>query len=155
MHENEIPIALLTSQQAEINRDRKARKKPFSMDEFYIYPEDTDRDYIDPVYGAVARRLIELRQFPLWGLFIYKDLMKSPGVDKYVVPDILCYQSKEAILLAPQVNENVCRCMIIATEEASNRVLHMESPCGKTIKAKMPNINSKVYAEENCYVDIY
>lgn len=146
---------MLAAQQAEMNRDRKARKKPFGIDEFFVYPDQSDRDYIDVIYGAAAKELIRIRKFPLWGLFIYKELMESPGSEQKKPPTLLCYQNEEAIMLAPQVNDGICKCMLIAMESASNKILHMESPCGKTVKAKMPEVTSKMIAEENCYIDVY
>ena len=147
---------MLAAQQAEINRDRKSRKKPFGIDEFFCYQLQEDRDCIDTIYGISALQLIKDGQFPRWGLFVYKELADSASRGSGLsLPQVLCYQSDDAILLAPQINDSVCRCMLIALESASNRVIHMTSPCGKTIKARMPEVNTKIIATENCYIDVY
>jgi len=156
LHENEAPIAMLAAQQAEINRDRKSRKKPFTIDEFFCYPSNEGKDQIDGIYGITAVELIRQRKFPSWALFVYKELAEAgQNAKSSKLPDILCYVSDDALLLAPQVSDSMCKCMLIATEAASNRIMHMESPCGKAIKAKIPEIRSKVVAIENCYIDIY
>jgi hypothetical protein len=126
------------------------------IDEFYCYPSDEEKDKIDSVYGVAALELIKQRKFPLWGLFIYKELAQACTDSKGMkAPEILCYQSEDAILLAPKIDNCVCKCMLIALESASNRVMHMESPCGRAIKARIPEVNNKVIAIENCYLDIY
>lgn len=151
-----MPISMLAAQHAEINRDRKARKKPFLIDEFYCYPSQEGKDKIDIIYGITAVELINTREFPLWALFIYKELQEAASNSKgHKLPEILCFKSQDAILIAPQITDCVCKCMLIALESASNRIMHMESPCGKTIKAKIPEISGKVVAIENCYIDIF
>ena len=74
LHEYERPIALLAVQQAEMNRDKKKRKKPFELDEFCLYNFENKKDTINPIYGAAAMELIRIKEFPTWALFIYKEL---------------------------------------------------------------------------------
>lgn len=153
LHENERPISLMMSYQAEMNRDKKKRKKPFTIDEFYLYGNMEDIDRIDPVYGAAASALIEQRMYPSWALFIYKELMERASEVK--APELLCYLHHDAIILAPVIEESVCRGMLIAKEAASGQSLEMISPCGQKIKVRMPDIRNKFIAEENCYLDCY
>lgn len=156
LHENEVPIAMLAAEHAELNRDKKARKKPFLIDEFYCYPSSGDKDKIDAIYGITALQLIADKQFPVWALFVYKELKEAANnASNSKLPDVLCFKSQDAILIAPKITDCVCKCMLIAMESASNRIMQMESPCGKTIKAKMPQIDGKVVAIENCYLDVF
>lgn len=152
LHEYERPIALLAVQQAEMNRDKKKRRKPFELEEFCLYNFENKKDTVDPVYGAAALELIKRKLFPIWGLFVYKEL--SERAEESVPPDVLCYQCDQAIILAPNIEENTCKGMLIATELAGSRILTMKSPCGKEIRVRMPQIGSKIIAEENCYLDI-
>ena len=159
LHENEVPLALIACQQAEINRDRKQRKKPYEMSDFYCYKSDEDKDSIDAPYGSAAKELITRKMFPGWGLFIYKDLMKN--ADKAKVPNILAYVSEFAIILAPRNIDNVCKGLLIATEAVSYRtvafnIINKEegSVSGGQIRIKMPQINGKTVAIENCVLDI-
>lgn len=151
LHENERPISLMMSHQAEMNRDKKKRKKPFSLEEFYIYRDLEEEDKIDPIYGAASQELIKNKQFPSWALFVYKELMQQ--ADQASPPEVLCYQHPDAIVLAPVLADGSCRGMLIAKEAASDKLLEMRSPCGKMIKIKMPSIRNKFIAEENCYLD--
>lgn len=143
---------MLAAQQAELNRDKKKRKKPFTMEDFCMYDFEEKKDAVDPVYGAAAKKLIENQQFPVWALFVYKEL--SERADETSPPNILCYQSEEAIILAPELDGNTCKGMLIAMESASLKVLEMNSPCGSAIRAKMPEIKAKLIAEENHYLNI-
>lgn len=152
MHEYERPTALLALQQAEIYRDRKKRRKPFELEEFCLYNFENKKDTINPIYGAAALALIRLRLFPSWGLFVYKEL--SERAEESAPPEILCYQCDQAIILAPTIEDGSCKGMLIATESAGLRILAMQSPCGKEIRVRMPQVGSKIIAEENCYLDI-
>jgi hypothetical protein len=152
LHEYERPIAILAVQQAEINRDKKKKRKPFEMEDFYLYNNQEDKDSIDSIYGAAAVALIRSNSFPSWALFVYKELLEK--AEESIAPTVLCYQCDHAILLAPQVEDTTCKGMLIAVEAARHRILEMYSPCGKTIRLRMPDIRSKVIAEENCYLDI-
>jgi hypothetical protein len=152
LHEYERPIAVLAVQQAEMNRDRKKRKKPFELDEFCLYNFENKKDTINPIYGAAALELIKIKEFPIWALFIYKEL--SERAAESAPPDVLCYKCDQAIILAPTIEENICRGMLIATELAGSRILTMQSPCGKELRVRMPPAKAKVIAEENCYLDI-
>ena len=152
LHEYERPIALLAVQQAEMNRDKKKKRKPFDLDEFCLYNFENKKDTINPIYGAAALQLIKIKEFPVWALFVYKEL--SERAEESAPPDVLCYKCDQAIVLAPTIEGDTCRGMLIATELAGSRILTMQSPCGKELRIRMPQVNSKIIAEENCYLDI-
>lgn len=152
LHENERPTAVLAVQQAEMNRDKKKRKKPFELDEFCLYNLENTKDTIDSIYGAAALELIKIKEFPTWALFVYKELSEKAAESS--PPEVLCYQCDQAIILAPMIEESTCKGMLIATEAAGSRILTMHSPCGKELRVRMPQVNSKIIAEENCYLDI-
>ena len=152
MHEYERPIAILAVQQAEMNRDKKKRRKPFEIEDFCLYNYEENRDSIDPIYGAAAMALIGMNQFPVWALFVYKEL--SERASESAPPELLCFQSEEAIVLAPRITDGTCKGMLIAREAAGMRIASMKSPCGQEIRLRIPEINTKIIAEENCYLDI-
>ena len=152
LHEQEIPIAQLVLQQAEVNRDAKKRKRPFSIDEFYVYPIQGEKDSISGRYGAAAKGLIAKGKFPRWGLFIYRELMEN--ADKGKPPEKLCLTSENAIILAPEFNDSGCSGMLIALETASNKTICMTDDNDKVFRVRMPEIKTKVVAIENCYFDV-
>jgi hypothetical protein len=157
LHENEIPLALLACQQAEINRDRKKQKKPYEISDFYCYEVPGEQDTIDAIYSSATKQLIDLNQFPRWALFIYKDLMKNAGKAK--APNVLAYCNEHAIIIAPRVNDGICKGLVIALEYASHRVLSFDMITSDLrevdyIRIRMPKIEGKVAAIENCVMDI-
>jgi hypothetical protein len=148
LHEEEKPIALLATQQAELNRDSKKRRKPFAIEDFCLYTVEEEKDSVDAIYGAAAITLIQKGIFPYWALFAYKDLSKN--AEDSFPPSTLCLQSEEAIILAPTIQGEMCSGMLIALESASEKQLLMKSPCGKELIIQMPEIRSKVIAKEKC-----
>lgn len=146
LHNQERPVAYLAFQNAEMNRDKNKRRRPFSPEEFYYYQDIAARDLPEPKYGAAARALIEKGMFPSWALFAYKDL--SARADDALPPEFLCLQCDDAIILAPSLEGSVVLGMLIAAGTASNQVREMRSPCGKQFMIRLPEVSGKFVAEE-------
>lgn len=159
LHEYEVPISYLAYQQAEINRDTKKRKKPYDPSDFYCYPDISSKDSVDAIYGACASKLLELQMMPGWALFVYKELKQNAS--KAVPKQIVCYSNKSALILAPSINSDQCKGMLIALEDASHRVLSFDeinrdgTVREDAIRLRMPVISGKTVAIENCYVDVF
>jgi hypothetical protein len=152
LHEYERPIALLASQTAEINRNRKKRKKPYTIDEFYLYKEKGDQDLPSSRYGAAAKRLIEMGVFPVWALFIYKDLISQ--ADDSLPPEDLALVAEDAIILAPTYEGFECHGMLIAMESASDQIRRFSTVHGDFIELRMPTLNAKVSAIEDAVIKL-
>lgn len=146
LHNVERPIGYLAFQNAELNRDSKKRKKPFSPEEFYFYADKDQEDLPEPRYGAAAKELIRQGLFPTWALFVYKDL-KSRAADA-LPPELLCFACDDAIVLAPDIDGRIMTGMLIGAETASRQRRTMTSPCGKQIDVELPLINGKFAADE-------
>lgn len=73
---------------------------------------------------------------------------------------ILCYISKEAMILAPRELESGCQGLVIGLESASRRTITFNMiDCDNNtsydyIRLRMPEINGKVAVIENCVLDI-
>lgn len=148
---------MLAWQQAEMNRDRKKHKKPYEVSDFYCYKIEDNHDTIDAIYSSAASQLIAIGKFPRWGLFIYKELMKNIGKAK--APDVLAYVHESAIILAPKIMNDSCKGLLIATEGVSFRTLSFDiirndQNSNEQIRVRMPKIDGKVVAIENCVLDI-
>jgi hypothetical protein len=153
LHEYEQPFALLMTQNAEANRDRKKKKDPFTMEDFYLFQAKEDRDIPKGRYGAAAMALIERRLFPAWALFVYKSLKES-AQEGLRAPELLAFYCDRAILLAPEAIEGEVKGMLIARKEASNHKLILSSENGDKITLKMPTIDDEVVAIENSTLQI-
>lgn len=137
LHDLERPIAFISYQNAEMNRDKKKRSKPFSPDDFYWYNDNSLEALPEPKFGAAALKLIEMEKFPSWALFVYKDLKARAG--DALPPEVLCYQCEDAIILAPSIDGHEVNGMLIAARSASGSLREMTDPVsGLSITARMP-----------------
>jgi len=152
LHNNERPISFLAYQQAEMNRDKAKRRKPFKPEEFYYYADQSLMNLPEPKYGAAALALIEQRLFPHWALFTYPDL-KARASDA-MPPEFLCLQCEDAIVLAPSIEGRVLSGMLIASKTASEKTRKMASPCGKEFTVRLPIIAGKFEANEEAELHI-
>ena len=142
----ERPITLLATQAANLNRDAKKRRKPFEMDEFYLYQPIEDKNLPAERYGAAARWLAENQMFPAFALFCFPELNKRAGRN---VPTLVAFIHPSAILLAPTEVEEGWKGLLIAEHCVSNQTIEMRSPCGQEIKVKVPSVNDEVAAQED------
>lgn len=146
LHNTERPIAYLAYQNAEMNRDKKKRRRPFEPEEFYYYANKAQQNLPEPRYGAAAMELIERGLFPRWALFVFKDLSARAG--DATPPEFLCLQCDDAIILAPSIDNFMINGMLIAADSASDQIRVLHSPCGKEVTARMPRIENKFEASE-------
>lgn len=146
IHEAEAPTALLTSLIANTNRDAKKKREPYTMEDFFLYQPQEDRNVPTNVYGAAAMKLVAEKLFPSWALFCFKDLKSSASGEP---PSILGFIADNAILLAPILKEKSVKGMLIANEACYGEIVEMTSPCGRKIIVEIPVLNGKYVAEEN------
>lgn len=139
-------------QTAQMNRDPKKNKKPYSIDDFCLYGSSQDNKIPEARYGSAAMALIKRNEFPSWALFIFNDLKKNAY--KANAPELLAYWCDDVIVLAPELSKEGLKGMIIAKLSASrtNRVLRSES--GHEVRVIIPPITSSVYAEEDIILDV-
>ena len=151
LHENEAPTSLLCSLIANTNRDPKKNKKPYTMNDFYLYEPQEDQNIPMYVYGAAAMELIRRGLFPKWGLFVYKDLKQSADGEP---PDLLAFISEGAILLAPRVKNDSVKGMLICEDKTFNKQIKMESPCGQSLIVTVPSFDGRYVAIEDIELEI-
>ena len=154
MHNYERPLSYLAFQNAEMNRDRKKQRKPFKLEDFYFYDLSEQAKAPDSRYGAAALALIKKKEYPMWALFVYKDL-KEQG-ENVNPPSILSLQCDDAIVLAPTIDNDKKEVtgLLIAMESASNQQRTMRSPCGLIITLQVPIISNKYEAIEDVTLSI-
>lgn len=135
-----------------MNRDRKKQNKPFKMSDFYFYDNKELEKMPEARYGAAAMEMINQKIFPVWALFVYSDL-KARANDA-LPPEMLCLQDEHTLILAPNIEEGVIRGMLIATEQASNSMRTLTSPCGLTVEVRIPKLEHKYVAIEDLELQV-
>ena len=151
LHQLEAPTALLCSLFANSNRDPKKQKAPYKIDDFFLYEPQEQQNIPSGLYGAAAIKLVEERKFPLWALTFYGDLKRGAAGDP---PELLAYSHEKAIILAPVIDGEVVRGMLIAEEVVSEKILDMQSPSGEKIKLQMPKLTVRYSAQEGVELQI-
>lgn len=146
LHFSEAPVALQTLLLANINRDPKKQKQPYSLDEFFFYQDAEDLDRPAGIYGAAAMQLVNMKRFPSWALFAFKALRDGASGP---APTELAYMCEDFMVLAPKIDEDQIIGMIIGMEAASGELRVLQSLSGKGYMVQIPEINGKYYCEEN------
>lgn len=144
---------MLALQQAEINRDRKKRKNPYSIEDFYLYMDATKQNLPSSRYASAFKELLSMGLCPSWTLFVYKDL--TSVTDSGKAPDEIALIHPECIILGPDFSDGECRGMLLAMESASNQILEFQSTSGYCVTLKIPPIKSKVIADEEACLKVY
>lgn len=152
MHMRELPIAHSMALTANLNRDTKKRSKPYTTQEFCMFTPPELKNTARSRYANAAMALIRAGQFPSWALFCYKDL--TANANDNPAPDILCFQSHDAILLAPEIDGSGFEGLLIALESASAQIREMRAPDGSTIKVEIPVITTKVIARDQVHLQL-
>jgi hypothetical protein len=152
LHEYELPVALMMLQTAEMNRDRKKNKKPFTLESFCFYKDPEETNSPAARYGAAAVALLDMGLFPAWALFVYKDL--KTNAENAMPPEPLALVGDFVVILAPSVDEGQCTGMLIASMEASDKVVEVFSPCGKSLTVRVPKFEGSVFALEDASLPI-
>jgi hypothetical protein len=134
-------------QSAEVNRNPKKSKKPFTLEQFCLYADREKASVPSAKYGAAANALIKKEMFPAWALFVYSDLQKN--ANNAMPPEPLAFVCESAILLSPSCEGGHCTGMLIAEKPASGKIFEFHSPCGKTVKMAVPIFKAAAYAEED------
>lgn len=145
LHEDERPIAMLTSMTANAQRDPKRKKEPFTLEDFFLYQPREAQDVPAERYGAAAMGLVKRRMLPSWALTFYAKLAAGAGG---VEPALLAFIGEDFLLLAPIKTQNGYSGLLIAMETASRQIRRATSPCGKTVTICLPEISTKIIAEE-------
>lgn len=151
LHQLEAPTSLLCSLFANSNRDPKKQKMPYKLNDFFLFQPQEDQNVPMAVYGAAAMKLIADRKFPLWALTFYGDLKRGASGEP---PDLLAYIHDKAILLAPVIDGQFAKGMLIADEVVSEKVIEMQSNLGDTLKLRMPKMTIRYSAEEGVKLPI-
>ncbi len=141
---------MLSSLQANQNRDKKKTPKPYSYLDFSFYKPPADDDGPSGHYGSAYKELIRLKLMPSWALFCYKEIASSAAPD--YVPGEPALISSDAILLHPEFKDGGYHGLLIALESAGDQVRTFVSTKGVEVDLRVPYIETKVVAMEDGFL---
>lgn len=142
-----MPIAIQSSLMANLQRDPKARRTPYSEDDFFAFASKEDLKLPSGYYGAAAVKLVKEGRMPAWALFCFKELNSS--AKKGYRPAIAGFVCEDAVLLHPKLTPNGWKGFLIARESASFGTRLMRDDKGEPIMLMLPEISTKVIAQED------
>ena len=148
LHEEERPVSMIASILVNQSRDPK-KSKPLSLSDFYLYQSRESQNLPSGRFGSAAVELVKRHQYPAWALFCFKELSQSASGSP---PSLLAYIGEDCMLLAPIASPGGYTGLLLATESASDQVRELSCPEGKTIKVKIPLVETKVVAEEDVFL---
>jgi len=147
LHEEERPIALLTSTLANQNRNPKKQKEPFKLDQFCLYKPREQQEIPSYVYGSAAVTAIKRGIMPSWALFCYRQLASAASPD--YEPRNAIMVAKDALLLHPIKTEDGWKGMLIALESSGKQRREFKMEDGSSIWLTVPEIETKMIAVED------
>ncbi len=152
LHDYERPIALMLLQNAEVNRDKKKKRKPYELNDFCFYVDKETLNLPAARYGAAGLELQRRGLLPLWALFVYPELKKNAS--DATLPEPLALIGEWAILLAPICEDGECSGMLIASHECSGSLQELSTLSGEKVTLRMPIFKESVYAWEDASLPV-
>ena len=150
-HMHEKPIALHMSLAANLQRDSKRKKTPYVMSDFFLFQPKEENNSASARYGSAALQLIADGMYPSWALFCFNELTRNADDEP---PAVLAFIAEDAILLGPmEKGPGSYSGLLIAEESCSLQERTFTSPCGQTVKLKLPHIHTKTIAQEGVILE--
>lgn len=146
LHEAERPVALLSSLYANSKRDPR-KSKPSSYLDFSFYKPLISGEVPQSHYGSAYLLLLKQKRLPGWALFCYKAFADSAAAD--YVPAEPGLIAEDAILLHPEPLGRGYQGLLVAMESAGGQRKMFVNSKGDEIWLTVPEISSKVVAEES------
>lgn len=146
LHEEERPIAALSSLHANSNRDPKKQKKPFTLDQFCLYQPSEDKNLPSYMYGSALLSAHRLGMYPNWAFFCFKDLVATANKEYKPANPVLL--AEDALLLHPVQEGRSWKGMLIAQESASGKMRTFRNAEGEEFNLAVPIIETKFEAIE-------
>lgn len=142
LHQMELPTAQLCAITANLNRDVKKVRKPYTVSDFCFFQE---KDEAKPeARAAVAYwTLVDRKQLPSWALFCLKDFNSGKGK---VYSGDPAFIAEGLILLAPKETERGIKGLMLAEHTASNCQLAGEWE-GQRLLVSVPKFDGFVVAQ--------
>jgi len=141
-HAMELPVAQLCAMTANMNRDAKKQKKPFSVDDFTFF--GVAEEALPESRAAMAyMTLVERNELPAWALFCLNDFKSGKG---RTYPTDPALRGDGLLLLAPEEREDKIRGLLIAEQRVSGKQVAVEWE-GHSMLVSVPKFDGFVSAK--------
>ena len=124
---------------ANLNRDKKKQKKPFSLSDFTFFKAIEEQASAPAAAGAAMLQLIRDREFPSFALFIYQQLREAG--EGAAVPKRIALRGENCIVLAPyRKSQTQWAGLLICEAPAMGRIQCFRDDAGATWRLRVPVI---------------
>lgn len=151
LHDQELAVANLTALTANMNRDTKKVKTPYSVIDFCFFAGEEERNTPDAINAAAFMELHKRGELPRWALFVFPQ-MKGLASD-CAPPEPLAALGDGVVLLAPQIRNGGVEGLLLATQEVSGKEVRVTMN-GEVRTASIPTFEEFVLARENVFLPI-
>lgn len=122
LHSLELPTAQLTAMHANLNRDPKKQRKPYSALDFCLFA-DREASRPEALAAAAYMRLVEDKRLPPWALFCIADFKHATAALRSADEVAMIHDS--FILLAPVPIEGGFTGLMLAEGAISNSTIQI------------------------------
>jgi hypothetical protein len=124
--------------QAESNRDRKQRSKPFELADFCFFADRTEAALPPAAAGAALLALLQRDLMPGWAIGPWCEALEQVGAG-HEPPARLCWAADDVIILAPwRADSNHWRGFLIVDRKAIGQPRTLWSEEGESVDLMIP-----------------
>ena len=151
LHEQELGVANLTALTANMNRDPKKTKQPYSPHDFCFFADASDGNDPDAINASAYFDLIDNKQLPPWALFVFAEMKKMRS--SLPAPDPVAATGDGFILLAPSPVNGGMEGLLIAQQKVSGQTIEVRLGRMK-LKVNVPQFEEMLLAREQVFVSV-
>lgn len=118
LHAMELPTAQLCAMTANLNRNEKKQRKPFTVTDFCFFISGDDESKPEARAAIAYWTLVDRKKIPSWALFCLRDFSAGKGK---TYPTDPAFIGEGLILLAPQETEQGLRGTMLAEQRVSGK----------------------------------
>lgn len=117
LHQLELPVAQLCAMTANLNRDPKKTKRPYTTEDFTFF-HDEDSSKPEHLAAVAYMTLVEKKRLPSWALFCLNDFKHGKGKTYSTDPALI---GDGLVLLAPSETDAGLKGVMLAEHKNSGK----------------------------------
>lgn len=136
---------------ANVNRDSKKVRSPYTAKDFCYYANAVDRADPDEINAAAYFALIDAGQLPSWALFVFSDMKRMKS--SMSAPEPVAAIGEGFLLLAPEPVNGGMTGLLIAQKHVSGEVVDVTLGRMK-FSVTVPDFDEMLLAREDVFVSV-